>query len=49
MLSSLADGRATKEVNAQAQKLRAGMNEILAQEAVAWKVYGRIQRLENFL
>ena len=40
MLSSLADGRATKEVNAQAQKLRAGMNEILAQEAVAWKVYG---------
>ena len=40
MLSSLADGQATKEVNAQAQKLRAGMNEILAQEAVAWKVYG---------
>ena len=40
MLSSLADGRATEEVNAQAQKLRAGMNEILAQEAVAWKVYG---------
>ena len=40
MLSSLADGRATDVVNAQAQKLRAGMNEILAQEAVAWKVYG---------
>ena len=40
MLSSLADGQATDVVNAQAQKLRAGMNEILAQEAVAWKVYG---------
>ncbi len=40
MLSSLADGRATEEVNAQAQKLRCGMNEILAQEAVAWRVYG---------
>ena len=40
MLSSLADGRATEKVNAQAQKLRFGMNEILAQEAVAWRVYG---------
>ncbi len=40
MLSSLADGRATEQVNAQAQKLRYGMNEILAQEAVAWRVYG---------
>ncbi|MDE0331487.1 MAG: aspartate aminotransferase family protein [Nitrospinae bacterium] len=40
MLSSLADGQATEEVNAQAQKLRFGMNEILAQEAVAWRVYG---------
>lgn len=40
MLSSLADGRATEKVNAQAEKLRFGMNEILAQEAVAWRVYG---------
>ena len=40
MLSSLADGQATEEVNAQAQKLRCGMNDILAQEAVAWRVYG---------
>ncbi len=40
MLSSLADGEAAKEVNAQARKLRCGMNEILAQEAVAWRVYG---------
>jgi len=40
MLSSLADGRTTEAVNAQARKLRFGMNEILAQEAVAWRVYG---------
>ncbi len=40
MLSSLADGEATRLANAQAEKLRYGMNEILAQEAVAWRAYG---------
>ncbi len=40
MLSALADGEATRRVNAQAHRLRCGMNEILAREAVAWKVYG---------
>lgn len=40
MLSALADGEATRLANAQAEKLRYGMNEILAQEAVAWRVYG---------
>ncbi len=40
MLSSLADGEATKQANAQAERLRYGMNEILAREALPWKVYG---------
>ncbi len=40
MLSTLRDGRITEEVNTQAHKLRCGMNEILAREAVAWRVYG---------
>ena len=40
MLSSLADGEASKEADAQARKLRCGMNEILAREKVAWRVYG---------
>jgi glutamate-1-semialdehyde 2,1-aminomutase len=41
MLASLADGATTRLVNAQAVKLRHGMNEILAREKVAWKVYGK--------
>ncbi len=41
MLSSLADGEATRMANAQAAKLRYGMNDILARERVAWKVYGQ--------
>src|SRR2546425_9878183 len=41
MLSSLADGAATRTANEQAAKLRHGMNEILAREKVAWKVYGQ--------
>ncbi|MEE9148575.1 MAG: aspartate aminotransferase family protein, partial [Candidatus Tectomicrobia bacterium] len=41
MLSSLADGATTRYANAQAAKLRQGMNEILAREQVAWKVYGQ--------
>jgi len=40
MLSSIADGAAHRFVNAQAAKLRHGLNEILARERVAWKVYG---------
>ena len=40
MLASLADGQATRTANAQAAKLRYGMNEILARQGVAWKVYG---------
>jgi glutamate-1-semialdehyde 2,1-aminomutase len=41
MLASLADGEPIRVANAQAAKLRYGMNEILAQEQVAWKVYGQ--------
>src|SRR6266436_4641090 len=41
MLSSLADGAATRIANEQAAKLRHGMNAILAREKVAWKVYGQ--------
>jgi glutamate-1-semialdehyde 2,1-aminomutase len=41
MLSSIADGTAQRIANAQAAKLRHGMNEILAREKVAWKVYGQ--------
>jgi glutamate-1-semialdehyde 2,1-aminomutase len=41
MLSSIADGEAQRLANAQAAKLRHGMNEILAREKVAWKVYGQ--------
>jgi glutamate-1-semialdehyde 2,1-aminomutase len=40
MLSSLADGAAIRFANAQAAKLRHGMNDILAREQIAWKVYG---------
>jgi glutamate-1-semialdehyde 2,1-aminomutase len=41
MLSSVADGAPIRLANAQAAKLRYGMNEILAQAGVAWKVYGQ--------
>ncbi len=41
MLASVADGTAIQKANEQAAKLRYGMNEILAQEAIAWKVYGK--------
>jgi glutamate-1-semialdehyde 2,1-aminomutase len=40
MLASVADGAAIQTANEQAAKLRFGMNEILAQQAIAWKVYG---------
>jgi glutamate-1-semialdehyde 2,1-aminomutase len=40
MLASVADGQAIRFVNQQAAKLRHGMNEILARERVAWKIYG---------
>ena len=40
MLSSLADGESIRFANAQAAKLRHGMNDILAREQIAWKVYG---------
>jgi glutamate-1-semialdehyde 2,1-aminomutase len=40
MLASVADGSATRLANEQAAKLRHGMNDILAREQVAWKVYG---------
>lgn len=41
MLAAVADGKATQFANAQAAALRYGMNEILAREQVAWKVYGQ--------
>ena len=41
MLSSLADSTPIKRANEQAAKLRYGMNDILAREKVAWKVYGQ--------
>ena len=40
MLSAVADGEAIRVANAQAARLRHGVNEILARERVAWKVYG---------
>jgi glutamate-1-semialdehyde 2,1-aminomutase len=40
MLESIADGSAIREANEAAAKLRFGMNEILAREKVAWKIYG---------
>jgi glutamate-1-semialdehyde aminotransferase len=36
----VADGEAIRAANTQAAKLRHGVNEILARERVAWKVYG---------
>jgi glutamate-1-semialdehyde 2,1-aminomutase len=41
MLSAIADGGAQRFADGQAAKLRHGMNEILAREKVAWRVYGR--------
>ena len=40
MLSAVADGQAIRFANEQAAKLRHGLNEILARERVAWKIYG---------
>ena len=40
MLSAVADGQAIRAANAQAAKLRHGLNEVLARERVSWKVYG---------
>src|SRR5215470_3723309 len=40
MLSAVADGQAIRFANQQAAKLRHGMNEILARESVAWRIYG---------
>lgn len=40
MLSAIADGAAIRSANQQAAKLRHGLNEILAREQVAWKIYG---------
>jgi glutamate-1-semialdehyde 2,1-aminomutase len=40
MLSAVADGQAIRTANAQAARLRRGLNEILAREGVPWKVYG---------
>ena len=40
MLASVADGQAIRFANQQAATLRHGMNEILARETVAWKIYG---------
>ena len=40
MLAVVADGKAIEFANAQAAKLRHGLNEILAREKVAWKIYG---------
>ena len=41
MLSAVADGTAIAFANAQATKLRQGLNDILAREQVAWQVYGQ--------
>ena len=41
MLASVADGSAIRLANEQAARLRHGMNEILARQQVAWKVYGQ--------
>src|SRR5262245_40273033 len=40
MLAAVADGQAIRFANAQAARLRHGLNEILAREKVAWKIYG---------
>ena len=40
MLAAVADGEAIRLANAQAAKLRHALNEILAREKIAWKVYG---------
>ena len=40
MLAAVADGQAIRFANAQAAQLRHELNEILAREKVAWKVYG---------
>jgi glutamate-1-semialdehyde 2,1-aminomutase len=40
MLGAVADGQAIRLANAQAAKLRHGLNEILAREKVGWKIYG---------
>jgi glutamate-1-semialdehyde 2,1-aminomutase len=40
MLSAVADGHAIRFANQQAATLRRGMNEILAREKIAWKIYG---------
>jgi glutamate-1-semialdehyde 2,1-aminomutase len=40
MLAAVADGQAIRRANQQAATLRHGMNEILARERVAWKIYG---------
>jgi glutamate-1-semialdehyde 2,1-aminomutase len=40
MLAAVADGQAIRRANQQAAKLRHGMNEVLAREHVAWKIYG---------
>src|SRR5919109_3055172 len=39
-LTAVADGQAIRVANGQAAKLRHGLNEVLARERVAWKVYG---------
>jgi glutamate-1-semialdehyde 2,1-aminomutase len=40
MLAAVADGEVIRGANRQAATLRHGMNEVLAREKVAWKVYG---------
>ena len=40
MLAAIADGAAIRVANQQAARLRHGMNETLARERIAWKVYG---------
>jgi glutamate-1-semialdehyde 2,1-aminomutase len=40
MLSAVADGQAIRIANAQAARLRRGLNEVLARERVPWKIYG---------
>jgi glutamate-1-semialdehyde 2,1-aminomutase len=40
MLASIADGQAIRAADGQAAKLRRALNEVLAEERVAWKVYG---------
>ena len=41
MLAAVADGQVIRAADQQAAKLRHGMNEVLARERVAWKVYGQ--------